>query len=298
MTTEPLVLFDPADAVRSVSRGVFVDYYLKDAADKVTIDFLDPAGKVIRTYAGPSQPPQRGGRGAEPEEGEEGPRQGPPARVTGAKGMNRFTWDMRYPNAVEFPGLIMWAASTRGPMAPPGKYQVRVTAGGVAKTQDFEIRRNAASGATDADLQAQFTLARQISERVSDANRAVIRIRDIKEQITDRIGKAGDASLKADGQTLIEKLTDVEGEIYQHRLRSNQDPLNYPIRLNNKLAALQGTVESGDYRPTDQSLAVFKELSGRLDKQLARLDALVTSDLAAFNKLLEAAGLVEIKKEV
>ena len=298
MTTEPLVLFDPADAVRSVSRGVFVDYYLKDAADKVTIDFLDPAGKVIRTYAGPSQAPQRGGRGAEPEEGEEGPRQGPPARVTGAKGMNRFTWDMRYPNAVEFPGLIMWAASTRGPMAPPGKYQVRVTAGGAAKTQDFEIRRNAASGATDADLQAQFTLARQISERVSDANRAVIRIRDIKEQITDRIGKAGDASLKADGQTLIEKLTDVEGEIYQHRLRSNQDPLNYPIRLNNKLAALQGTVESGDYRPTDQSLAVFKELSGRLDKQLARLDALVTSDLAAFNKLLEAAGLVEIKKEV
>jgi photosystem II stability/assembly factor-like uncharacterized protein len=298
MTTEPLVLFDPADAVRSVSRGVFVDYYLKDAADKVTIDFLDPAGKVIRTYAGPSQAPQRGGRGAEPEEGEEGPRQGPPARVTGAKGMNRFTWDMRYPNAVEFPGLIMWAASTRGPMAPPGKYQVRVTAGGVAKTQDFEIRRNAASGATDADLQAQFTLARQISDRVSDANRAVIRIRDIKEQITDRIGKAGDASLKADGQTLIEKLTDVEGEIYQHRLRSNQDPLNYPIRLNNKLAALQGTVESGDYRPTDQSLAVFKELSGRLDKQLARLDALVTSDLAAFNKLLEAAGLVEIKKEV
>ena len=298
MTTEPLVLFDPADAVRSVSRGVFVDYYLKDAADKVTIDFLDPAGKVIRTYAGPSQAPQRGGRGAEPEEGEEGPRQGPPARVTGAKGMNRFTWDMRYPNAVEFPGLIMWAASTRGPMAPPGKYQVRVTAGGVAKTQDFEIRRNAASRATDADLQAQFTLARQISDRVSDANRAVIRIRDIKEQITDRIGKAGDASLKADGQTLIEKLTDVEGEIYQHRLRSNQDPLNYPIRLNNKLAALQGTVESGDYRPTDQSLAVFKELSGRLDKQLARLDALVTSDLAAFNKLLEAAGLVEIKKEV
>ena len=297
MTTEPLVLFDPADAVRSVSRGVFVDYYLKDAADKVTIDFLDPAGKVIRTYAGPSQAPQRGGRGAEPEEGEEGPRQGPPARVTGAKGMNRFTWDMRYPNAVEFPGLIMWAASTRGPMAPPGKYQVRVTAGGVAKTQDFEIRRNAASGATDADLQAQFTLARQISDRVSDANRAVIRIRDIKEQITDRIGKAGDASLKADGQTLIEKLTDVEGQIYQHRLRSNQDPLNYPIRLNNKLAALQGTVESGDYRPTDQSLAVFKELSGRLDKQLARLDALVTSDLAAFNKLLEAAGLVEIKKE-
>ena len=52
-----------------------------------------------------------------------------------AKGMNRFTWDMRYPNARDFPGMIMWAASTRGPAAPPGRYQVRLTAGGTTKTQ-------------------------------------------------------------------------------------------------------------------------------------------------------------------
>ena len=70
------------------------------------------------------------------------------------------------------------------------------------------------------------------------------------------------------------RLTEIEGEIYQYRNRSSQDPLNYPIRLNNKLAALQGIVESGDYKPTDQSYAVFKDLSARLDKQLAQLDAL------------------------
>jgi photosystem II stability/assembly factor-like uncharacterized protein len=297
MSTEPLVLFDPADAIRSVSRGVFIDYYLKDAADKVSIDILDAAGKVIRNYSGPAPQPQGGGaRPAETEEGDEGSRQGAAARVTATRGMNRFTWDMRYPNAVEFPGLIMWAASTRGPMASPGRYQVRVTAGSITKTQDFDIRRNAAvPGITDADLQAQFTLARQISDRVSDANRAVIRIRELKQQITDRIDKVSDASVKAAGKALIDKFTDVEGEIYQHRLRSNQDPLNYPIRLNNKLAALQGTVESGDYRPTDQSYAVFKELSGRLDKQLARLDALITSEVAILNKSLEGAGQPPVK---
>jgi hypothetical protein len=290
------VLFDPADAIRSVSRGVFIDYYLKDAADKITIDIIDPAGKVIRTYSGPPQQQEGTARPAEMEEGDEGPRQSPPVRVTATKGMNRFTWDMRYPNAVEFPGLIMWAASTRGPLAPPGRYQARVTAGGVPKTHDFEIRRNTAvPGITDADLQAQFTLARQISDRVSDAHRAVLRIRDLKQQIAERVEKISDATLKASGQALIDKLTDVEGEIYQHRLRSSQDPLNYPIRLNNKLAALQGTVESGDYRPTDQSSAVFKELSGRLDKQLARLDALVKTDLAAFNRSLEAAGQPAVK---
>ena len=68
--------------------------------------------------------------------------------------MNRFTWDMRYPDARDFPGLIMWAGSVRGPQAPPGKYQVRLTAAGVTKTQDFAIKRNAAvPTVTDADLQ-------------------------------------------------------------------------------------------------------------------------------------------------
>ena len=80
--------------------------------------------------------------------------------------------------------------------------------------------------------------------------------------------------LKTAAQALTDKLTAVEGEIYQYRNRSSQDPLNYPIRLNNKLAALQGIVESGDYKPTDQSYAVFKELSARLDQQLARLEAI------------------------
>ncbi|MEX1127263.1 MAG: hypothetical protein WEB50_01725 [Vicinamibacterales bacterium] len=297
MTNDALVLFDPADAVRSVSRGVMIDYYLAKPADKVTIEILDPGGAVIRTYDGPPSAPPPAERPAEMEEEEEGPRRGGPApRVTATKGMNRFTWDMRYPNAVDFPGMIMWAASTRGPAAAPGRYQVRVTAAGVTKTQDFEIRRNAAvPGVTDADLQAQFALAKQISDRVSEANRAVIRIRGLKQQITERAGKASSADLKTAGQTLIDKLTAVEGEIYQHRLRSGQDPLNFPIRLNNKLAALQGTVESGDYRPTDQAVAVFTELSARLDRELARLDALVKTDLAAFNTQLERAGLAVVK---
>jgi photosystem II stability/assembly factor-like uncharacterized protein len=293
---DPLVLFDPADAVRSVSRGVFIDYFLKDAAEKVTIEFLDPKGQVIRTYSGPTQTPAAPARPAEMEEGEEAPRQGPPARVSGAKGMNRFTWDMRYPNAADFPGMIMWAASTRGPAAPPGRYQVRVTAAGQTRTQDFDIRRNSAvPGVTDADLQAQFALALQISNRVSDANRAVVRIRDLKTQIAERSGKSTSDAVKAPAQKLTDQLTEVEGEIYQHRLRSGQDPLNYPIRLNNKLAALQGTVEAGDSRPTDQSHAVFKELSARLDTQLKRLAALVDKDLSTFNAALQAAGLEPVK---
>ncbi len=297
-TTDSVVLFDPADATRSVSRGVVVDYYLREPAEKVSIAFLDATGQTIRTFT--NTPAPQGGRGQapaeEPQEEGGGGRGGPPARVTTRQGMNRFTWDMRYPDARAFPGMILWAGGTRGPQAPPGKYQVRLTAAGVTKTQDFEIKRNAAvPGITDADLIEQFKLAKQINDKVSAANQAVIRIRDLKTQLGERSGKATDAKIKDAAKTLTEKLTDVEGEIYQHRNRSSQDPLNFPIKLNNKLAALQGVVESGDYKPTDQSYAVFKELSARLDRELARLDALVTSDIAAFNRQLEAAKLDPIK---
>ena len=301
MTSEPLVLFDPPDAVRSVSRGVMVDYYLKDAADKVTIEFLDPKGATIRTYTGipaSTTPERRPDAPAEAAEGEGPPRQPLVPQVTTTKGMNRFTWDMRYPNAREFPGLILWAANTRGPAAPPGRYRVRVTANGVTKTQDFDIRRNTAvAGVTDADLQAQFALAKQISDRASEAHSAVLRIRSLKTQLTDRAGQATDPSVKAAAQTLVDRLTEIEGEIYQHRLRSGQDPLNFPIRLNNKLLALQGTVEGGDYRPTEQSYAVFKELSARLDKQLAHLNALVKGDLSTVNRSLQDAGLAPVKDD-
>jgi photosystem II stability/assembly factor-like uncharacterized protein len=282
-------LFDPPDVMRSVQRGVSVDYYLKSPVEKLTIDILDAQGQVVNTYAGVAE--KEGAKPAAPPSEEEFFR--PPVAGVGMKaGMNRFVWDMRYANARDFPNMILWAGSTRGPLAPPGTYQVRLTGAGDIKTQSFTISRNPnVPGLTDADLQEQFTLARQISERVSQANAAVVRIRDLKAQMNDRMAavrakeKGKNAPLAVlEGERLIGKLTGVEGEIYQYRNQSSQDPLNYPIKLNNKLAALQGVVEGGDGKPTEQSYAVFKELSGRLDVQLAKLDTIVKTDVPALNK--------------
>ena len=294
-STEPVVLFKPADAVRSVSRGVSIDYFLKAAADTLTIEILDGQGSVIRTFTGAPDTDKDAATAPRADSGDDNPRPVVP-RPTVKQGMNRFTWDMRYPNARDFPGLIMWAGSTRGPQAPPGQYSVRLTVKGVTKAEVFGISRNpAVKTVTDADLLEQFKLARQINDRVSTANEAVLRIRNVKDQVSGRMNKTNDAGIKAAGEPLVAKLTAVEGEIYQYRNRSNQDPLNYPIRLNNKLAALQGLVEIGDYRPTDQSYAVFKELSERLDKQLGQLDTLFSIDLPAFNKLLARKKLEPVK---
>jgi hypothetical protein len=185
----------------------------------------------------------------------------------------------------------MWAGSVRGPLAPPGDYQVRLTAAGVTKTQPFAIVRKPGISASDADLREQFALASRIGAKVTAANEAVLRIRALKEQVAARSAKADDAEIKKAAEALAAKLTDVEGEIYQHRNRSSQDPLNFPIKLNNKLAALQGIVESGDFKPTEQSHAVFKALSDQLDAQFARLDAIVKRELAAFNQQIGRKNL-------
>jgi len=292
-TNEPLVLFKPGDAMRSVSRGVAIDYYLKQAADTVTIDILDATGTVIRSFSGTPPAPQPA-NAAPPAPPEDGFRP-PPPQVPVKQGLNRFVWDTRYPDARDFPGLIMWAGSVRGPAAPPGQYSVRVSAAGVTKTQPFAIVRNPKIAATDADLHQQFTLANQISGKLTAANNAVIQIRDLKTQIADRLPKVDAARIRAAGEAVTAKLTAVEGEIYQYRNRSSQDPLNFPIKLNNKLAALQSMVEFGDARPTDQAYAVFKDLSSQLDAQLAALAALVNGDLAAFNQQLAREKLAPVK---
>jgi photosystem II stability/assembly factor-like uncharacterized protein len=290
-TGEPLVLFKPGDAMRSVSRGVAIDYYLKQPADKVTIDILDANGAVIRSYTG--APSATDATSAPAATADEAFRPAP-AQVAVGQGMHRFVWDSRYPDARDFPGLIMWAGSVRGPAAPPGAYSVRITAAGVTKTQPFAIVRNPKIAATDADLREQFALATQINAKVTAANNAVVEIRDLKTQIAERLPRVDAARLKAAGEAVAAKLTAVEGEIYQYRNRSSQDPLNFPIRLNNKLAALQSIVEVGDNKPTDQSYAVFRDLSAQLDTQLAALTALINGDLAEFNRGLAREKLAPV----
>ena len=292
-------LFDPPDVMRSVQRGVPVDYYLKGPVEKLTIDILDAQGQVVNSYAGVAE--KEGAKPAAPPSEEEFFRP-PVARVAMKTGMNRFVWDMRYANAKDFPNMILWAGSTRGPMAPPGTYQVRLNAAGETTTQSFTVSRNPnVPGLTDADLQEQFSLAVQVRGRVAQANEAVIRIRSLKDQVADRVKqwaatqkdrKMSKAAML--GDSLTAKLTAVEGEIYQYRNQSSQDPLNYPIKLNNKLAALQGVIEAGDGKPTDQSYSVFKELSGRLDEQLAKLDSVLKADLPPFNKEIARKKLTPV----
>ena len=291
----PAWLYDPVDPIRGIDRGVRFRYHLAEDAERVTFDVLDANGEVVRSYEGVAE-----------EEGE-GEDESPGAGFFGgggggrpevAQGAHTLRWDLRYPEWTDFEGRIMWAARPMGPMAVPGTYTVRMTVdGGAPLNRDFEVRRNPnLEGVTEADLQERFELAVRIRDRVSEANEAVIRIRHIKGQVDDRLERTDDDEIEAHAVVVKDNLGMVEAEIYQVRNRSNQDPLNYPIRINNKLAALLGLVEGSESRPTDQSYVVFRRLSDLLDRQLERMEVVMQDDLGQLNELLAREGLEPIGK--
>jgi hypothetical protein len=203
---------------------------------------------------------------------------------------------MRHPGFTDFPGMILWTSRNGGIAALPGQYQVRLTVDGEVFTQPFAVRSDPRLvGITQDDLVARFDFANRVSKRVSEANEAVLLIRGIKEQTAAAAASASaDAALRSALAAFDAELSAIEGQLYQVRNRSRQDPLNYPIMLNDKLAGLIGVAESAEARPTDQTLAVFATLSGELDAKLAALDSAIATSLPKLNAQIEAAGLTNI----
>jgi photosystem II stability/assembly factor-like uncharacterized protein len=268
--------------------GASIWYYLKEKPKgDVQIEILDAAGKSIRKYS--SKAPE-GPAGAAPG-GDEGFffGGGGPARVAAEKGLNRFAWDYRYPDATRFPGMILWAGPTSGPRAVPGAYQVKLSVDGKTLTESFEVRKDPRITTTPEEFQKQFDLLVKIRDKFSETSQAITSIRDVRRQVDEyakRVG--GQANMKElvdAAKALNDKLTAIEVELYQTKNQSSQDPLNYPIKLNNKLAALGGSVAGADSQPTDQHYAVFEDLNARINAQLEKLRQVMAADVPTFNKL-------------
>jgi hypothetical protein len=288
-------LFKPAPAVRGVDPGVMIDYYLPKAAASLKLDILDSSGTLVRSFAGgmTAEKKPEGGDSGDDEEG----RNGPPPKPSMKAGLNRFTWDMHYPGFTEFPKMILWLGRNRGPVALPGSYQARLTADGQVETVPIEIRLDPrVEGVSQEALAKQFKLASAIRDKVSEANQAVLLIRGVRAQIGPSLQQVNDPATKRAGAQLDARLAAIEARIYQVKNQSSQDPLNFPIMLNNKLAALASVVESADAAPTTQDYTVFADLSKQLDLELANLNQVLTSDLPAFNARLSQAHLAPVEK--
>ncbi len=281
MKNQEAILYKPNNAIRGISEA-HIQYHLNEEVEKVSFDILDQNNEVIDTFTGdqvkyevdPNIPWwQRGGS----------------SKPTTAKGLNTFTWDLRYPGATDFDGMIIWSARpTRGPKVPLGQFKVRMRVGDYKQTYPFYIEINPnLKGISKEDLDEQFKLAMQITQKTTAANEAVIKIRDIKGKIKDADTRISEKNQKKIITPFISKLSEIEEALYQVRNQSGQDPLNFPIKLNNRLASLRRSLENGDARPTNGAYKVFAELSEELELHLENLNKVLKNDFTKVKLLIE-----------
>lgn len=273
----------PVNAGESLPAGVLFNYYLKEKPTEkqpVTVTLLDAEGKTIRTY---TEKPKK--------------KKEPP--VPAKAGMNRFIWDFAYAPSREVKGAVFWGPDQVAPLAIPGSYQVRLTVGEKQVEKSFELVKDPNLPVTREQYREQFDFLLAVREKLSRTHDAVNEIRGIREQMDWYLGRAKgksyfekiDTAVKA----LKEKLQPIEDELIQHKAKAEQDLLNYPVKLNNKLAALGAwVVQYSEGAPTQQALAVFAELSKQVDEQLNQLKQIIATDVAAFNHLIKELAVPAI----
>jgi photosystem II stability/assembly factor-like uncharacterized protein len=317
-------------------QGIVVNYWIDPAVKegtKVKLAFLGKDGTVIRELEGEVKPPALKAEaqnadniaknmaktaGAEPpsdpekkidvkSEGGEAEAKDPKVEKEKEKnklpdsrhGLNRFAWNLRYPEAKKFEGLVLWGGGTDGPRVPAGTYDVRLTVGEETRTATAELKQDPRTSASQADLQAQFDYLLAANRKLSEIHEQIERIREVRKQLDDlrkRVGKDEKAKPIVDAsKALDKKMTAIEEALYQTKNRSSQDPLNFPIRLNDKLASVAESASIGDFAPTAQHRAVYAQLVQQIDAELAKSKTLWETDLPALNALVKQAEVLAVQ---
>ncbi|WP_394368498.1 WD40/YVTN/BNR-like repeat-containing protein [Hymenobacter qilianensis] len=255
-----------------------------DSTSTVKLDILDARGQVIRTFANTDK--DLGGKNLTKAEKAKIKRELLPTR----RGMNRFVWDLSYPDARQFEGLILWGGGTQGPRAVPGTYKARLTLNQQTQETTFTVLPDPRSKATPQDLQAQFDFLQDVQQKLTETHEAIRDIRTLRGQLNTITGPLKDQAPAKDivesASAIDKKITQIEEALYQTKNKSGQDPLNFPIRLNNKLANLVGQASTGDYRPTEQAVGFKKEVTEQINQQLGQFKMIREQDLPALNKLI------------
>gem|GEM_PF-1883199 len=246
----------------------WVAYYLPQFADSDTISLLyqNSEGDTIQQYTNI----------------------GDDAELSPAMGANKHVWNLSYAEATKFDGMILWWGSLAGPKAKPGEYTVTLTVNSESQSQKFAVLLRPNSEGTMADVDAQFSFVKSVNEKIDEAHQAVKDIRSLRKQMKAYSSKVDSEVVTDYAEQVDSIMTKVEKELYQTKNKSRQDPLNFPIRLTNKLAHLNALTQMGttDYPPTDAAIAVRDELVGLIDAELSQWKEVKSSMLPKLNQMI------------
>ena len=253
--------------------GVLTYFFLKDTAavDTVSLSYKESNGSVIKTYS--NYPDKK--------KDEE--------KLEFKQGMNMFNWDMVYPDAKTFDGMILWWSNTNGPTAVPGEYTIDLTVNGETSSQSFSLIKDPRSSASQADLQKQFDFLIEVRDKLTETHEAITNIRKAKakiNEVTKSLDDEDHKELKDKAKDVVKRMSEIEKALYQTKNESRQDPLNFPVRLNNKLGHLAALTSYGDNAPTEQSYAFKDEVIANIEAQLSELYKIFNEEITEINQLI------------
>ena len=291
----------PGAAGRNPAPGTLIYYQLPraaTAADNISLEIQDASGKAIIRYTRKLTPEE-----AKAEEAKTKVKYvGQNLRLlTGDVGINHFAWNGRYPSPKQFEGLVLWNSDPTGPKAVPGQYQAVLSFAGLEQKQNFELKADPRASLSPDDFLAQFELALSVSNKLTALHVAIdqlTRLGGKLDELNARVAKVQD--LKAKLETLDKRRVELLESMYQTSLKSEQDPLNFPVRLNDKLSGLLAQINFGDNKPTAAQQELAKELSALADKALAATNTMLGSDLDDLNADLrqQKVDLIELDTPV
>jgi len=272
--------------------GAVIYYFLKDAPKndaEVRIEILDASGKVIRKYSSAEynslqEPP-------DPDDKK------PEKQIKPTAGLNRFVWDLRYEEARHVPGyyLYEYGSGARGPVAVPGHYKVRLTAGGQSQTADFDLKLDPRVKVSQGDLEAQLNFLLQTRDELSRVYDTVNQIQDVRAQLSGLKRRLPDnasaKNINSAADELEKKLVAIRDDLTNLEITANEDSLAYPPQLDAKLAYLAMDAGSADSAPTESEVRQLEKLKRQSGEFIGRWEDLQRRDLAAFQKLAADGSL-------
>jgi hypothetical protein len=253
--------------------GVLVYYHLKEEPkEEVRVEFYDTKRNLLKALSS---------KGIEKD------------TLKYKTGSNEINWNLRVPDTISFEGIIMWGGPLRGPKVVPGDYIVKLIVDGKSEEQTFKVLADPRYESTQEDLLAQYDFLLGIRDKLTETHETIILIRKYKAELDSIVVK--DPKKKKRIDPIIKGISDIEKELYQTQNQSGQDPLNFPIRLNNKLAHLNAVAGTGDYRPTDGAEEVRTEITNLINIQLTKFREIEKSQISKILNIEEMKAEIEKK---
>ncbi len=251
--------------------GVNVHYYLKDIdakKDSVVLSFVDKQGSILRSFSNKAKEKKD--------------------TLELKQGANTFNWNMQTADAQKFKGMVFWWGSLAGPKVVPGNYSVELSVNGTKQSQNFEIKKDPRVTYSQDELISQYRFITQVNAKVSEAHEAIIEMRKLKNQMKAFQKDHDNPKIKQKITELDSSLFEIEKTLYQTQNKSRQDPLNFPIRLTNKLAHLNSLIQMSDGPPTASMIAVKEELTIKIDEQLSQYKSIKEREVGQLNDLIRS----------